>query len=115
MHWGIEPALAITRSSRWKAAALIGLLHLGLSLVLLLYVFDRGMTRFDDASPPDARVRLAEGALRVVTSPARFIWNQLSPGPLQRAVEWPLVIANSALWGYVGSAVYALWLRKRAQ
>jgi hypothetical protein len=94
---------------RWKLAALLGLLHLALSFLLVLYAFNRGMERFDTGSAPGPGLKVLERVGVVLTSPGRWISDRLSPGRLRDALEWPLFIANSALWGWAGSVAYTRW------
>jgi len=80
--------------------------HAALALGASFYAMAAGSARFDNPELPRTFGETAAGLVaNVLMSPGRFVWTSWASRNLPNAVEWIVVIGNSALWGAAGVAV----------
>ncbi len=93
----------ISRETLLRGAGL-SLGHLGLTLILVGYVFGRSMSRFDTGTLPQGFEALIENAAGLVAqflmNPGIFVYETAPSGLRTNLLEWSLMILNSGVWGF---------------
>ncbi len=85
----------------WIVAGCSSVLHFGLWLFLVMATFSTSMRRFDDpaATLPSAQERAMERGLEVLGLPLLPLMEDLSWSRWRDVLEWPVLFANSLMWG----------------
>ena len=86
--------------------------HFAVVIGLLIFLYARGMSRFDSGAERTMLEAVGETTWEVLASPLWPLWDSSMSRQVPNAVEWLLVLANSALWGGFLSLAYGL-LRER--
>lgn len=87
-------------------------MHAIVTLCLLVYTHHGSSLRFDGFQPP--RGWAAAGtASQILMMPGYLLWTTWASKNLPNALEGPLFLANSALWGLASSAVVGLSFTRR--
>jgi hypothetical protein len=73
-------------------------------LMLGLFAFGFDLSAVDGVEPPRVK-QLAMMAAGVLMLPGRLLWTAWASKNLPNGVQWLLLVANSALWGFLIAAV----------
>jgi hypothetical protein len=89
-----------------KLIAAFSCLHGLLAMTCLLLSFGSSMRSFDGGASESTVERVMGQAANVLFLPASLVWTRWASENLPNAVEWLLLVANSAFWGlFIGSLV----------
>ncbi len=93
-----------------RYALVFSFLHALITLCLTLYVYKRGMVRFDNPEIPVTMVEsVAKLTVQVLIQPVHFLWTE-SIRRYLNSFEWVFFCLNSFLWGW-GSSGFLFALR----
>lgn len=94
-------------------AGLLTIAHLALSFITFAVMFGLGMDRFDHGGEPSLAEQAASYVLIVLSFPLTML-AYLSPLRLPVILQFLIVIANSAIWGWLGGELLIrIWRRWR--
>ena len=95
-----------------KRVLLFGAMHAIVTLCLVVYANYGSSLRFDGFQP--LRGWAAAGtASQILMMPGYLLWTTWASRNLPDALEWLLLLANSALWGLASSALVWLLFTRR--
>jgi hypothetical protein len=96
----------MTNRTRATLFVLLAGLHCVIALCATVYAYVGGSAHFDNPELPLATgATAAVNVANVLTLPGRFVWTSWN---LSHVIEWPLFMANSAVWGGFGVTITTL-------
>ena len=103
--WVVNGRMPVSMRSRFTRVALFTCLHATITFGLGIYGMMGSSARFDGFRPPPGSA-LAGKVAEIFMLPGFLLWTTWASRNLSNAVEWLLLLGNSALWGLVLSAWY---------
>ncbi len=93
----------------FKVGFYLSIIHALVTIVLTLYVFRKGMVRFDNLEIPISSFEtVVQFAVSILMQPVSSLWTMGLNQHFQ-AVEWGAFLFNSLLWGFVIGFFFEFW------
>ena len=97
-----------------KRALIFALVHFVILAVAFTLAFSWTMSRFDTGEPVTMLEIIADGTVNLLTVP--LVWLRHIPVDqgLVDIFQWPLIVLNSLLWGFLAEFIYSRVSRRQA-
>ena len=93
----------------------VAVVHFILAMACFAFSFGDTMRRFDEGvAERTPLLALVDKLGKILMEPGMMIWRTLPASRLPNVIEWLLVLANSALWGFAIAFVVVRIVTRRS-